>query len=921
MLFKNTLRVVSTTLILFIFFTQIHAATFRGHVFDSKSKEPLIGAVVFDKKNNKLSDVAGLDGTFIINNIGTGEHVFVVRFVGYKSQEKEVDITEHDAVSIDFLLETDEQTLNQVEIVAHDNKEGNAYAMKAEKDANQVLNITSAKSIQLSPDITVANVLQRMSGISVQKTSNSGEGQYAIIRGMDKRYNYTLVNGIKIPSPDDKNRYVPMDIFPAELISRLEVVKALTPEMEGDAIGGAMNLVLKDAPDKLLISANVAAGYNQLFMDRPFYQFDRGAVNLKSPSEMYGNSYHAKPSDFPIGTLQYKAITPVPNFTGGVSFGNRFFNKKLGFILSISNQNTYGGSNTFFASPKAQPNENNKAAFETMEQRTYSTLQNRLGFHNKIDYEFNADNKLSLYNVYFQLDKYTTRHIEETSLGTGVGNVVEKDKSTTQLQRIYNSTLQGKHSLLDGLLFDWSAVYSKAWSNTPDDVQLQVNSTKIDAPTIQSISHKWSHSTDQDLSAYLNLTWTPSIGDKKLEMKIGGMYRHKNRSNFYTEYSLDPVEVNNAPQLFSSIDKAQFVFSGNGADLGSQVNQNDYDVNENVMGYFAQAKFTIFKKLNILAGVRMEVTGLDYMTPMPVTFIGKSGNQSYADILPSVHLKYALAEQQNLRLSYFSSISRPGYFEVIPYLVAGDYFDEEGNPYLKRAKSQNIDLRYEWFPGPSEQILCGLFYKNITDPIEYSLVRDNGPSSLQLKPQNFGNAINYGFEFIAVKYIKNFGFSANYTYTHSSITTQKGSYLRDPQAGLTTSFVDQTRPMQGQADHIGNLAVLYKNQKIGLDLQLSAVYTGKYITQVSSYYNLDYWSMPTTTLDFSFEKKMSKKIKLSLFGKARNLVNSPATVKIMQTNAYYTGAFKLPEQDSPNNIMVQKENYKQNYLLGLRYTF
>ena len=105
----------------------------------------------------------------------------------------------------------------------------------------------SAKAMELSPDITVANVIKRMSGVTVERNS-SGEGQYAILRGMDKRYNYTLVNGIKIPSPDNKNRFVPLDIFPSEILDRIEVTKSLTADMEGDGIGGAVNLVMKDAP-------------------------------------------------------------------------------------------------------------------------------------------------------------------------------------------------------------------------------------------------------------------------------------------------------------------------------------------------------------------------------------------------------------------------------------------------------------------------------------------------------------------------------------------------------------------------------------------------------------------------------------------------------------------------------------------------
>lgn len=49
---------------------------------------------------------------------------------------------------------------------------------------------------------------------------------------MDRRYNYTLVNGLKLPSPGPKNRYVPLDIFPAALLERLKVEEALTPNNE-----------------------------------------------------------------------------------------------------------------------------------------------------------------------------------------------------------------------------------------------------------------------------------------------------------------------------------------------------------------------------------------------------------------------------------------------------------------------------------------------------------------------------------------------------------------------------------------------------------------------------------------------------------------------------------------------------------------
>ena len=148
--------------------------------------------------------------------------------------------------------------------------------------SDKILNAVSARTIEVSPDITVANVMQRVSGVSVER-SNNGEAQYPIIRGMEKRYISTLVNGIKIPSPDNKNRYVPLDIFPADIIDRLEVYKTLTPNMEGDAIAGVVNLVLKDAPDVFSVQANVATGYSQSISANGFTKFDNSTSSSRSP--------------------------------------------------------------------------------------------------------------------------------------------------------------------------------------------------------------------------------------------------------------------------------------------------------------------------------------------------------------------------------------------------------------------------------------------------------------------------------------------------------------------------------------------------------------------------------------------------------------------------------------------------------------
>jgi len=295
-------------------------------------------------------------------------------------------------------------------------------------------------------------------------------------------------------------------------------------------------------------------------------------------------------------------------------------------------------------------------------------------------------------------------------------------------------------------------------------------------------------------------------------------------------------------------------------------------------------------------------------------------------VLPSVHLKYFLTDQQNLRLSYFKSISRPGFGEIVPYNLPGEDFTQIGNPNLKHVQADNLDLRYEWFPGLADQLLVGAFYKQLENPIEYFVTRDASPSSLYVQPQNTGRATNVGLEAVFTKYFGMFGVSANYTYTHSQITTTKLFYQQKT-VGTNTTFsttdTTQSRPLQGQADNVGNISLLFKDPKIGLDVQVAFVYTGDRILQVSQYYGLDIWQKPFTQLDLSLEKRIAGHF--SFYAKVNNLTNSPNKeyIKIPYSvvNSNFHG-YSIPFQDAGSNYTVaQRDLYKLSFLGGFRYKF
>jgi hypothetical protein len=923
-------KIVFISCICFLFFlSEAVAGSIKGQVND-ETGEPAIGVIV-SMDNTSFFTVTGLDGSFILKSIPAGNYTLKISLVSYQVLKKQITVDDSTELKLKFSLMPVANTLHEAVIVGINSGATDEGARNLEKNSDNIVNILSGKTIQLMPDVTVANVLRRVSGVVVSRGDN-GEGRYPVIRGMDKRYNYTLVNGIKIPSPDNKNRYVPMDVFPSEILQRLEVIKALRPDMEGDAIGGVMNLVMKDAPDHFIISSQAAIGYSQLAFNQPFTTFDHAAVQLKSPAEKYGADYQASYSDFSKANLDFKKVNTNPDGQFNLTLGNRFFKDKLGLIASLSWQSTNRMSKETFFEPTPQPNPTpagNEPAFSDFQIRNYSIHDDRVGFNTKIDYKINPNHKISFYTVLMDLNSYESRITTDSSLSgrskPGTGAVEFWDRSKTTLQNIYNSTLQGQHSFWDHLFINWSAVYSKATQQTPDQAQLIIGETayidpntgksKATTPVLISLDRFWQHNSDQDQAAYLNLHYKFKLGSQAFDIGTGGMYRHKIRSNYYNSYTGLDTPTPNIP--YTNIYNAPFMFiQGNGAE-GSQLNEpNIYNAIENIGAGYLEAKWTSPIRWEILAGVRTESTMQSYDQPtVPITSVGKSGTVSYYDILPSAHIKYKLTDKQFIHASYFASISRPGFFEIVPYVFPGEYYTEIGNYNLKHVQADNVDLRYELFPGGSNQLLVGAFYKNIQNPIEYVYLRSGDQSYLQ--PQNLGTATNVGAELVFTKYFNRFGFSANYTYTHSDILTSVKVYYTDANGNATIRYDNVHRPLQGQAENIGNLSALYKDTKNGIDLQLAAVYTGRFISYLSPYEGLDYWQRGSVILDFSGQKRISKH--LSIYAKCNNLLNTPNYIELVHSNPYTEGVRKIPDQTDESRIVVDKKYFGQTYLIGVRF--
>ena len=313
-----------------------------------------------------------------------------------------------------------------------------------------------------------------------------------------------------------------------------------------------------------------------------------------------------------------------------------------------------------------------------------------------------------------------------------------------------------------------------------------------------------------------------------------------------------------------------------------------------------------FDKWELIAGVRVEHTDQGYVLKFPRD-VDPEGRQKYTDVLPSFHAKYNVHKNANLRLSYARAINRPSFFEIVPYSIINEDYKEKGNPDLKHTVADNFDLRYEFFPKSSEQFMVGLFYKNIQDPIEYGLINEGQDTYYQ--PMNFGDAKNLGVEVDIMKYFNWFGIKANYTYTHSKVTTDKRIM-----EGSEVKTMKQTRSLFGQAAHVANLSLLFKDTNHGWEGQLAGSYTGKRLSDISNWYDDDIWEAGYFQLDASVEKSFDCGV--SIFAKASNLLDVPLLRYIQKGPR----TENITEYERHNgNVVERKEWHGQAILLGVRY--
>jgi TonB-dependent receptor len=873
---------------------QTGLGTIDGTVLDAERGEPLPGAKVV-VEGTVLTTATDRDGRFRLAT-PPGRQVLTISYLGWQEQRVEVDVAADQTLSREIRLLGDDYIVEEtVTVTAEGIRDAQARALNQQRTAPNITNVVSADQIGQFPDTNAVEAVQRIPGLSIQR--DQGEGRYIIVRGTEPRLNSLMINGERVPSPDAELRQVAADVIPADLLEKIEVSKALTPDMDADAIGGAVNLVMKQAPNEPVMLFTAATGYN--------------ALN----------------EDFAQGQ-------------GAFTWGQRMADRKLGVVVSGSTLNTNRGSDNF------EP-EYDEGDLDTLEIRDYRINRKRSGLNLAMDYRASASSNYYLRGVYnyFSDQEYRRQLVNVVSDGELERNLKDRFES----ERIGQVSVGGDHLLGSGWLIDYHFTGSYAENDRPDEIisvfkqeevefAPNVGADFIDPDNIQAnpLNEDFASFTfdeqefnddfnrDRDFVAAANLR-VPLRATEGFAgfLKVGGKYRDKNNrqdTNQTLFGSEDDVRLEDVADLETEADffdgryrpgffalattargfRAQPGFEG---EFNHESDAGDFDASENVAALYGMAELHIGPRLMLLPGIRYERTSTEY-TGFEAVFDEDgeyastnrlSGSDDYGQVLPMFHARYGLTPNSNLRAAVTRTLARPNYFDIAPYQLVFSEDDEieRGNPALEPTTAWNVDILGEHYLQSVGVIQAGFFYKNLTDnifPFTFEEDRD-GRSFRVVQPQNGESGSLRGVELALQSPLRflpspfdGLGVYANYTFTDSSATFPGGR--------------EATLP--GQSRHVGNLSVWY--EKFGLMARASVNFHGSYIDQVGESAAEDVYYDDHSQVDFSVSQQITRQVRV--FADFVNLSNAPLR--------YYEGVADRP---------IQEEYYRWWSTFGVKVSF
>jgi TonB-dependent receptor len=889
-----------------------------GKVTDETDGSTLVGALVI-LRGTTVGTVTDAEGKYILTSLPAGRATLIFRYLGYRSDSVTVDLRP-DVVGKANASLAPEALLGQ-EIVVTAQLRGQRAAINQQLTSNRIVNVVSKDRIQELPDNNAAESISRLPGISIER--DAGEGSKVVIRGMAPTFNSITVNGQKIPATDPQNRSVDLSMISSDILSGIEVVKALTPDQDADAVGGTVNFSLKKADEGFESDVRLLGGFNKLNSD-------------------WGN------------------------FRGSATVSDRFLDSRLGVIASGNWQKANRGSDNLAADYGVVGTLASGAPdIRVSSLSLVDKVESRYRYGGNLVVDYAIPNGEILFNtMYSRTERDEVRRRKGYSMGSSpiVRYVLRSGDTNTDL---FTNSFSGKHQF-DLLKVSWqlSSLLSRQKSPSSHESEFRELAAYVNQSGIRTIDDAIAQArndtantifygdtfgsqviSDRDLTAQVDLSMPFTWGDLLTgEIKAGGKYRDKTRSldgeyRYIEGKDFEPIMRADSgrtyrpgsvlylyPSIANFVDNG-FTFGsfldgryiiGPGGPLSRQkldtfrdthiaqykpdyeTDLKDYNAGEKIAAGYVMTTLNIGPRLMFLPGVRYERTSTHYASKHSSTLtydengdeiaspgVDTIGTRVEQEFLPMIHLRYRAADWADIRLAFTRTLSRPNYLDLAPWERETSDGLERGAPFLNNTRVKNYDLILSFYSDYG-LFTVGGFYKSL-DGITY-IRKSRATSILGAGQVDYYHPENSAFETrvygIELEVQSNLsmlpspfdGIILNFNYSLMRSKTQfpyqiVRSYKRPPNPQTFIQYVDSTREssMPGQADQLANVTLGY--EKKGLSIRLSMAYQGDALQFIGATPQQDGYSKAFLRWDASVQYKLMPG--LALLANMNNLSSLP----------------------------------------------
>jgi TonB-dependent receptor len=867
----------------------------EGRILDANTQNPVNGVLVSIKQLNR-DVLVSHKGAFRIPKLKAGTYDITATLGEQKIHQGQVTITDDQVTTSNISVNTQEVPMEEILVVGQVAQM--QRALDRQRHADNMISAINADAIGQLPDNNAAEALQRIPGISIER--DQGEGRFVRVRGISPDLNSVTINGTQIPAPEAGRRAVALDVIPSDLISSMEVTKALTPDMDANAIGGSIEVKSVSALDR----------------EGAFYSFGGDLSFAQHTGE----------------------TSPAVSASGGNTW--EFINgHRLGVAGALTYENRKFGSDNIETGAKWDGSD-----LEEVAQRDYTLERERIGAALNIDYELDLNNSIYLRSLYSEFSddeqriQNSVEFIDAISEGdTGDAEVVRDLKDRKEIQTILSTTLGAEHFIEDWTI-EYAIGYSKANEDEPGGISgadfeasadisgmgfnnsrrpnLIVSDDFLNASNFQltEVESEKGLTEDAQTSLKFDITKDLYFNDNPAMLKFGAKSTQRTKDQqldvtIYENFNTADLTLDNfsngqvdyelgefGPSIDGDLVRQAIDYSTGELDI-EESSVGDFQIDEDITAAYIMGRVDL-NNTRILAGVRYEGTeqslsGFKY-DDTDESITAQNSKNNYSHILPSLHIRHELNDDTQLRLAYSNAVVRPTFDQLSPGFTTDGEEGEKGNTQLEALESTNYDVGIEHFTGDAGVISGFIFHKNIKNFVFETDIAGT------IGFEDFDNVTTYRNGDKATLT----GLELAYSQKLSMLPEPFNNFLLSANMAYSESDADigsRSIALPNQSDVTGNLIFGYQQNR--LMMRLAANYKSKYLLEVNDLVDLseDVYQAAQTQWDFSAAYGITDSLKVKF--EIANLTDEP----------YYT-------YQNNKDLNAQYEEYGPTYRLGFSYT-